>query len=332
MDFEKLYSKLPGFIKYNNSVLNFFIGCAKKVRNLPFVKSQQQSASEFKRDTTLRYIQLFNLELLRFIDNVCKKYNISYWLNGGTLLGAARHGGFIPWDDDIDLSFLRKDYEKFIEVIPKEIDKCGLNKEIGLSLLRDNFENYFTDSISVYDFEGDEELFSHKKSMFLQIAWMKPYIKIDCFPQDYILEEKLDYFNKMYVCTKYKFNNEIGEGKKRFDDEFNIKCMELGLTKNETGYINDSIDTIDIYPVSIREIDEVLPLNSINFEGYLFKCPKNIDYYLKTLFGSTYMEFPDVIETHNSVQFVKSQFGSEDEMNERFKKDIAYLKEINDNY
>ena len=54
----------------------------------------------------LRKQQLRMLEMLQYIDFVCKKHNIRYWLCSGTLLGAVRHGGFIPWDDDVDIEML----------------------------------------------------------------------------------------------------------------------------------------------------------------------------------------------------------------------------------
>ena len=61
------------------------------------------------------------LDLLSVVDGICKKYDILYYAIGGTLLGAVRHQGFIPWDDDIDIGMLRNDYNRFLEVAPKEI-------------------------------------------------------------------------------------------------------------------------------------------------------------------------------------------------------------------
>ena len=61
----------------------------------------------------LRQLQLTELELLEEADRVAKKYNISYCIIAGTMLGAVRHGGFIPWDDDVDIAMLRSEYERF---------------------------------------------------------------------------------------------------------------------------------------------------------------------------------------------------------------------------
>ncbi|MBW1616748.1 MAG: LicD family protein [Deltaproteobacteria bacterium] len=55
------------------------------------------------------------LRMLKIFDYIAKKHNIKYWLSLGTLLGAVRHSGFIPWDDDTDIAMTRKDYEKFLK-------------------------------------------------------------------------------------------------------------------------------------------------------------------------------------------------------------------------
>ena len=60
-------------------------------------------------------------EMLVFIDGVCRKHNIKYWLCSGTLLGCIRHGGYIPWDDDLDIEMLREDYLKLLKVLPSEL-------------------------------------------------------------------------------------------------------------------------------------------------------------------------------------------------------------------
>ena len=69
----------------------------------------------------LRKAQLKMVEILKVIDMICSKHNIKWWLHYGTALGAVRHNGFIPWDDDCDIAMLRADYERFIEVVEREL-------------------------------------------------------------------------------------------------------------------------------------------------------------------------------------------------------------------
>ena len=67
----------------------------------------------------LKQLQSIELELLIEFNRICRKYNIIYSIDGGTLLGAVRHGGFIPWDDDADVIMVRSEYEKFRSVVKK---------------------------------------------------------------------------------------------------------------------------------------------------------------------------------------------------------------------
>ena len=74
------------------------------------------------RDKTLRAMQEIQLEGLKEIDRICRKHNIEYSLGGGTCLGQVRHGGFIPWDDDVDVDMTADNYDKFMAVVPEELD------------------------------------------------------------------------------------------------------------------------------------------------------------------------------------------------------------------
>lgn len=76
----------------------------------------------------LRKIQLCGLRILCEIDRICKKHNIKYFLAYGTLLGAIRHGGFIPWDDDIDIGMKVEEYNKFLKVCESELSQEFLLK------------------------------------------------------------------------------------------------------------------------------------------------------------------------------------------------------------
>lgn len=343
MDLEKLYSCLPDFIKYNNTILNFFLKIPKKIFKYNLERHQLESQNQLlkmlvidgdiKFNGTLRDIQLLYVELLRFVDNVCKKHEINYWLDGGTLLGAVRHGGFIPWDDDVDLTMLRKDYNKLLEVLPLEISKHHYFKEnCGLTLLIEGQKNYFSDFKSVYDVDDKESYLNDDNFSFLQIAWLKPYVKIDFFPKDFLETEKISFFKKNYVSNKYKFNQKVKKGEYLFFKKLNEFNDKFGFVLNETPQFADSFDVIPLAPVRIFETSKTFPLNKISFEGYEFNCPNDVDYYLSLIYGKNFRDLPKVIETHNMADFVENQFASVDEMNEAFSKSVDYLKEINNNF
>ncbi len=77
--------------------------------------------SGFYIPTAIKQVWACQLKVLSEIDRICKKYNIMYFAEWGSLLGAVRHGGFIPWDDDLDISMKREDFDKFMEVADKEL-------------------------------------------------------------------------------------------------------------------------------------------------------------------------------------------------------------------
>lgn len=129
-------------------------------------------------DTKLRALQLKELEILKEFKRVCDKCNLQYYLSDGTLLGAVRHQGFIPWDDDVDVMMPYKDYLRFLELAKDELDE------------RFFIQNYMTD---VHDHQGYTKIRmnntamvmpNHKRWKIHQGVWM------DIFPMIPVKNEK----------------------------------------------------------------------------------------------------------------------------------------------
>ncbi len=122
---------------------------------------------------TLRQLQLIQLEILEEADRICRKCGIRYNIIAGTLLGAVRHGGYIPWDDDADIALLREDYEKFRRACRTELDKSRF---------------YFQDHRNTPGYRWGYGKLRRKHTLFLrEYQEHMPYeqgVFIDVFPLD----------------------------------------------------------------------------------------------------------------------------------------------------
>lgn len=128
----------------------------------------------------LKSLQKTELEILVEIDRICRKNGIQYSIIGGTLLGAVRHKGFIPWDDDADVVMLRSEYEKFRKVCVKELD---------------SFRFYFQDCNSTQGYRWGYGKLRRKNTLFLrEYQEHMPYeqgVFVDIFPVDGVPDNKM---------------------------------------------------------------------------------------------------------------------------------------------
>lgn len=255
--------------------------------------NQTELRRRFNPDgSLLREHQLRMLEMLKYIDSVCKKHNISYWLSSGTLLGAVRHGGFIPWDDDLDIEMPRKDYLKLIKVLKKEI-----NPNYAL-------QTHKTDIHYLYPFAKLRDLHSViKETHDADIFYKYKGVYVDLFPLEPLSKGLASKFVRKHQKLKDRVALEKDPKKRerlivrgwfclsvRY---FWIRLWSRMSIRNEVRHTWGSWYSI------FRVKTELFPLSQVEFEGCRFPAPRNVDKYLTRLYGN-YLQLPDIekIEIH----------------------------------
>ena len=260
---------------------------------------------------TLAEIKEIQLNILKYIDNICKENQLKYYIAGGTLLGAVRHKGYIPWDDDIDILMPYSDYRKLIELIKKE------NNNYIMLNPYDN-EDYFYMFSKVVD--------TRTKLTEKTVNKIKNYgVFVDIFPINKLptsKEELEEYMNELYLKNKeyaasmpkknyYSDPKRVKRIAKRIlKYPYHLKCKKIDwqtrkidllklLEKynnmeeyNYSGYVLSYYGKKDIMRKEVYEDSTTLI-----FEGIKVKAPKLYDEYLTKLYGD-YMKIPKEHEKH----------------------------------
>lgn len=239
----------------------------------------------------LRDIQLANLALLKELAYVCEKNNFKYILDAGTLLGAIRHKGFIPWDDDIDILMFREDYEKIVSA----------------------FKNTTRNSDIYAEYHRDKDTNSQ---YFIKIKHKKcPFLGVDIFPLDSYgkhlsLKEQLIATNKICKILKHL--------QKEIDPNISNKETKTILTKtmkekillssaNENGDFVYGVDFAHKLKNWFLDRDIVLPLRKIQFEDSKYTTVNKPKEFLKNIYGD-YMKYPKKIKIlHYSYKNLTSE-------------------------
>jgi len=234
----------------------------------------------------LRRQQMRMLDILLEVDRICKKHHIQYWLSSGTLIGAARHKGFIPWDDDLDIEMLLPDYQRLMKVLPQELPETMALQSVQTD------PNYFFFYAKVRDRRSHlEELNRYDR------VWREQGIYIDIFPfykqplWIHMLSEKLQ-------GHVYKIMNRMGDDnselwKVRFITRLNQKCFfpllrllcKLSRARETYG--------LGIPYHDPRHMEDTLPLTTALFEGHQLPVPKDMHAALTLKYGD-YMQLPDI--------------------------------------
>lgn len=246
---------------------------------------------------TLRKIQMVQLELLQEVDRICKKCDIRYNIIAGTLLGAIRHNGYIPWDDDADVALLRDEYEKFRVACETELDTTRF---------------YFQDHRNTLGYRWGYGKLRRKDTLFLrEFQEHMPYeqgIFIDVFPLDAVPDNYILRSVKNFecFCIRKVLWSEVG----RIADKSAVKRAWFHLLakipeKWVFDYYNRVIRNahkqdskwvrILMFPTPNKEWGYLRKWyedsTDIVFEGVTFQGIQAYDEYLSFKFGN-YMELP----------------------------------------
>ncbi|ETW98235.1 MAG: hypothetical protein ETSY1_19575 [Candidatus Entotheonella factor] len=247
-------------------------------------------------DKELRSLQMVLLEMLLEIDRICKKNGISYCLLMGTMLGAARHSGFIPWDDDLDIAMLRPEYEKFKEACRRDLDQS-----------RFFYQDHTTDP----HYRWGYARIRRKDSEFVRLGQehmkMRTGIFLDIFPMDSTPDFAPLRALHCFYCFVLRKLLYAGSGRKSSRTAalrtwyafLNIvphpwvlrRIEKLSMKRKKTKLVR-----ILTFPVPkgrpfgyLRKWFE--DLEDIKFEGYMFSGVKDYDGFLKFQYGD-YMQLP----------------------------------------
>ncbi|MDF2541070.1 MAG: hypothetical protein K0S47_788 [Herbinix sp.] len=249
----------------------------------------------------LNKIQVQILDILKEIDRICKLHNITYFLSAGTALGAMRHQGFVPWDDDADIGMLREDFERFRKIVENE--------------LGENF--YYQRMKRSNDFYRPFDQVGKKNTSFVlynvKDLRIRHGIHVDVFPFDVVsadekrreehVREVQDYRTKIFqkrvphvvatknIYRKFVINHEYYL-KKFIPYHYLNNKMKRALnryTLTEDVYVADLLTHYK--KIMYFKKSDLFPVKYVEFENIQLPVPNNCDSYLKMMYGD-YMTPP----------------------------------------
>lgn len=267
---------------------------------------------ELSEGVTLRALQEKLLEIFLYFKKICEDNNLVYWCGGGTMLGAVRHGGFIPWDDDLDVFMPRKDYDKLFQIWNKVADSSKY-----VLVRTDREHNYHHTAMNLVDVTTTY-INRHSENEDIYHGCY-----IDVIPFEGCPDSKLGRAKQIYHSIIYDIYNvqrlpdnqdrllrlptKIALGLvKRPEKRYKIWTKhQKEMIKNDfftSKYVKETVTSFKglfrTYPRDMFETIEIL------FEGIKVKIPAGYDGYMKRIYGD-YMKIPENIDMSTRYGVIK---------------------------
>lgn len=252
-------------------------------------------------EENLRKLQIVEIDMLKELDRICRKNNINYIIDAGTLLGAVRHQGFIPWDDDIDVRMLREDYDKFCNICSTDLG-----------------ENYFLQThITDPEYRWGYARILRKRTTYIRKGYgcikSQTGIFIDIFPNDALPENpiKRRWSTVLSLLCRKILYSEVGmKNSKKFVHKFFFSILNLIPRKwahtwrESMIYKNNRQETEKVRCYGWGSPEETLGFRKewftqtkdIVFEDLVVLAPENTHDFLVHSFGEDYMTPPPIEE------------------------------------
>lgn len=250
------------------------------------------------RDKILRALQEMELELLKELDRICRKNNIEYSLGGGTCLGQVRHGGFIPWDDDIDVDMTRDNYDRFMKCAELELDKSRYAIRY-----RNEESNYYRTS-AMLEFKD-----SHIGMRSWDSAGMNVGVFIDIFQWNYLPNNT--FLRKvmstlLYYVRTIEHYKMVGDVAKQVHPMLKPLIKFLGIHATAKAVINFEERLVGRVKGKTNWVidDAIIHGNHMGYPSYGTDVYKDVEFegikvrgkidpdgFLRTLYGPNYMEW-----------------------------------------
>ncbi len=244
----------------------------------------------------LKKAQKVMLNILIEVHRICENHGLKYWLDSGTLLGAVRHKGFIPWDDDLDICMPLEDYHRFLDIAPRELPD---HMFLQTKELERKFPRYYA---KVRSNKGrileEREVVKIKRG---QDIGYNTGLYIDIFPCITVKKEKVNLYRKIMGAVDRI--RKVADIYYLIENLFSLtdKIMHSGWTDKDLMVVRSVRFPEKEFCVPL---DSLYPLKLYDFEGHKFWGPKDYDTYLRILYGN-YMELPPEEERINHAYILE---------------------------